>query len=364
LDRRITEARIPIKPITIERNPYNAETPPQALRKDITSTSYFYVRNHFRAPIIDAASWRLKITGAVEHELTLSLKEIKSLRAKTLSVTLECAGNGRTHMTPCPPGTPWRDGAIGTATWTGVPLRSLLAKTHPTRNAIEVLFRGADHGLEEEGGGNRLSFFERSLPLAIAEEEDVILAYKMNGRPLDRMHGYPLRLIVPRWYGVASVKWLKEICVLREPFRGWFQTQRYVYQHAYESKAQKKNNFAPVREMRVKSLILEPNERANLALGESHVVSGLAWSGQAEIKKVLIRINRSNWKQANLLGHNNVSPYTWRRWSIDWKPRKRGEFTITSKASDKLDNAQPAHQVLNLHGYGYNTQDSIKVKVT
>ena len=339
-----------ISPITVTKRPFNAETPAEALHDNITPNNSFYVRNHFAVPTIDLSKWRLRITGAVKNDLVLSLRDIMTMRPKRVAVTLECAGNSRTRMQPVPAGTPWRDGAVGTAWWTGAPLRELLKKAVPIDRAIEVLFTGADRGTED---GQRLSF-QRSLPLREAFNEDVILAYRMNGRPLPRIHGFPIRVIVPRCYGVASVKWLTKIEVLAEPFRGWFQTEQYVYSDAG------KQHVEPVSQMRVKSLIVEPREDAVLRHGRSYAVSGLAWSGFGEVTKVEVRFNDSHWRTANLL-NDDLGPYAWRRWSIDWAPPKSGAYWLMSRAFDSSKNVQPLTPVWNLYGYAYDTVTPRKV---
>jgi len=338
-------------PITIEETPYNAETPGDALKSDVTPTSAFYVRNHFKAPKIDASDWRLRIAGAVRRELTLTLREIKAMKKKTLLVTLECAGNGRARMRPVPSGTSWQDGAQGTSRWTGVPLAELLKRVGLKRGACEVLFRGADSGYE---GGRRLHF-ERSLPVREALAKNVLLAFEMNGSALPGVHGYPLRLIVPGWYGMASVKWLVEVVVLEEPFQGWFQAARYVYSDADN------RTSAPVRQMRIKSVIVQPGEGARVRQGRQCVVSGLAWSGSGPIDRVEFRSDSTKWMRASL--GEVMEAHAWRRWSVRWVPRRRGSHTLMSRAFDARGDAQPLAHVWNLHGYGYNSVTKVKVRV-
>ena len=341
------------RPTLIERRPYNAETPLKVLAKsDITANSSFYVRNHFMVPRINSSRWKLQVKGAVERQLELSVNEIRSLPSRTLTVTMECAGNSRIRMNPTPPGTPWRDGAIGTATWTGVPLRELIESARPLRGTVEVAFKGADHGME---AGQHLAF-ERSLPLEDAVVEDVILAYEMNGRPLPRVHGFPLRLIVPGWYGVASVKWLTEISLLREPFRGWFQSSRYIY--ADRTKVAQ----GPVSRMKVKSLILEPAEGARIRCNRKQIVSGLAWSGFGTVSKVEVRVNNSRWRRARIIG--NQGSYGWRRWITTLIPREPGNYTLLSRATDSEGNTQPLSESWNFFGYGYNTVAPVRIQVS
>ena len=264
--------------------------------------------------------------------------------AKRLLVTMECAGNGRSMMQPLPSSTPWRDCAVATAEWLGVPLRTVLEKAQIEENVLEVLFLGGDAGVE---GGREVSF-ARSLPLEEAMHDDVILAYKMNGHPIPLMHGFPVRLIVPGWYGMASVKWLTEIRALSEPYKGYFQKDRYVY-------ATSRNmTDSPVSRIRVKSLILEPSEGAVVKLGKPLKVSGLAWSGSGRIRKVEFRTQETDWT-ATRLSHDDLGPYAWSRWSINWRPKANGRYVLTSRAFDEVGASQPEDPVWNIHGYGYNS---------
>lgn len=338
-------------PVIVEEEPFNAETPEHALSSDITPTSEFYVRNHFEAPKISLSEWRLRVTGAVRNKLTLSLGDVKAMKRKTSTVTLECAGNSRRRMRPTPGGTPWGDGAVGTNEWTGVPFAELLRRAGPKRAACEVVFRGADSG--DEGG--RKMRFERSLPLKDALSKEVLLAFGMNGRPLPILHGYPLRLVVPGWYGMASVKWLEEVEVVARPFKGWFQSARYVYTDS-DSDAS-----TAVQRMKPKSLIVEPRGGVRVALGVPLKVSGLAWSGSGGVDRVEFRSGSGGWRRARL--DVAKGPYAWRRWSVIWVPKRRGTYNLASRAFDGAGDAQPLAPVWNLHGYGYNTVTKVSVRV-
>jgi DMSO/TMAO reductase YedYZ molybdopterin-dependent catalytic subunit len=292
------------------------------------------------------------VAGAVQIPLTTSLPQLRQMEKKTVVVTLECAGNGRTRMQPAPPSTPWQDGALATAQWTGVSLRDLIEQAGPKEESVEVLFVGADAGLE----AGRDLVFERSLPITEALREEVILAYEMNGHPLPKIHGYPLRLIVPGWYGMASVKWLTEIRVLTLPFQGYYQKERYVYSEAPQAPS------PPVNRIRVKSLILEPVEQSTLKRGKSYMVTGLAWSGWGKVTKVQFRTHNSDWRDAQLNGLD-LGPYAWRRWSVPWTPERRGRYVLLSRACDETGGQQPKEPVWNLHGYGYNTISTRTVRV-
>src|SRR5918993_2687855 len=200
--------------------PFNAEAPPEALAADVTPTNLHYVRSNFAVPAHDGT---LEVGGAVQNPTSLTLQDLRALPAIDRAVTLECAGNGRLEMRPLPIGEPWGDYAVSTAMWTGARLSDVLAQAAPSAEGVDVRFEGADRGAYHLSSilpgtsGDDLSFV-RSLPLALATDAsaEVLVAYEMNGEPLNADHGAPFRLIVPHWYAVASVKWLKRIDVLTE----------------------------------------------------------------------------------------------------------------------------------------------------
>ncbi len=194
----------PLKLSTVTDMPFNAETPLSALLDEVTDSELVYIRNHFEAPNIEAADWSLQVGGSVDFPQTLSLSDIRALPLKTLTMTLECAGNGRVSMDPAPPGTPWGYGAVSIVEFAGTSLSNLLDLAGVLEGAVEVVFHGADKG---EAMPGRTEQYIRSLPLEVALQRDVILAWEMNGKQLSVNHGFPLRLVVPGWYGMASVKW-------------------------------------------------------------------------------------------------------------------------------------------------------------
>ena len=204
----------------------NRGMPLEALRYDLTPTGLHYLLVHFDIPGVDLDSWRLEVNGLVGRSLSLSLDEIRERPSVTLRVTMECAGNGRARLHPRPVSQPWLVEAIGTAEWTGTSLRGVLGEAGPNPEAVELVFSGADHGVQ----GDVEQDYQRSLTLAEATRPEVLLAYGMNGRPLEPQHGAPLRLIVPGWYGMTSVKWLTRIEAVAKPFDGYQQAVSYRYQ--------------------------------------------------------------------------------------------------------------------------------------
>ena len=216
----------PLTPEELQLSARNHSMPLEALRREVTPPGLHYVLTHFDIPDIDSPTWHLRIRGAVERTLELGMAALRRAPAITVPVTLECAGNGRSLLEPRPLSQPWVLEAVGTAHWTGVPLAYLLGKAGVLPDALEVVFTGADAGVQ----GGVPQHYARSLPVREALRPDVVLAYKMNGAELPPQHGYPLRLVVPGWYGMASVKWLESIEVARAPFTGFQQQVAYRYQ--------------------------------------------------------------------------------------------------------------------------------------
>jgi DMSO/TMAO reductase YedYZ molybdopterin-dependent catalytic subunit len=332
----------------------NEETPLRALAEPLTPTADFYQRTNFLVPEIDPETWTLAVHGAVRQPLALGLDELRRMPARTVTMTMECAGNGRTRMTPVPPGHPWELGAVSTARFTGVPLRDVLERAGVDRNAVEVAFAGADAGVTETGLPAR---FERSLPLDRAMDPDVLLAWEMNGEPLPPPHGFPLRLVVPGWYGVASVKWLAEIRVLDAPFDGFFQAERYIYRGEAGVV-----DGTPVTRMRVRALIAQPGDGERLPAGAATEIRGTAWSGEAPVRRVEVSVDGgATWQDARL--GESESPYAAVPWSLAWTPPHAGRHLLLARATDDAGNVQPLEPVWNELGYGNNVVQRVEVEV-
>src|SRR5438552_5311563 len=200
----------------------NHGMPLEALRYDVTPVGLHYLLIHFDVPEAPP-DWRLRVDGRVGKPLALTLDELRARPAVRRTVTMECAGNGRARLEPHVVSQPWLAEAVGTGEWGGTPLRGLREEVEPLEEAVEVVFSGLDRGID----GDVEQAYERSLPLADALGGDALLAYELNGEPLPRQHGFPLRLVVPGWYGMASVKWLARIEISERPFEGYQQTQAY-----------------------------------------------------------------------------------------------------------------------------------------
>jgi DMSO/TMAO reductase YedYZ molybdopterin-dependent catalytic subunit len=261
-----------------------------------------------------------------------------------MTVTLECAGNGRSFLTPRVGGEQWALGAVSTAEWTGVPLAEVLDRAGVESGALEVVFRGADGPAKDDNGANS---FARALTLDEVRESGALLAYAMNGEPLPRQHGHPLRLIVPGWYGVASVKWLAGIEVIGDSFSGYFQTEKYVYQWEREGQLVTE----PVRQQKVRALITQP-AADQVADAGTLAVRGLAWSGVAPIAGVEVSVSGQAWRPARLLGQ--PSRYAWQRWELITRVDRPGRAAIRARATDMAGRIQPEQPEWNRLGYGNN----------
>ena len=332
----------------------NRGMPLEALRFDVTPAGLHYLLIHFDIASGDEALWRLEVGGQVREALSLGMAELKAMPAQTLRVTLECAGNGRGHVSPRYPSVPWLEEGVSTADWTGVPLSAILRHAGLAATAKEVVFHGADRGIDRGVEHD----FARSLPADEARSDSVLLAYAMNGAPLPPQHGAPLRLVVPGWYGMASVKWLRRIEVLDRPFDGLQQAGSYHF------KTSALDPGVPCRRIRVNSAVLPPGipdfyTRQRVLDAGPVSVTGRAWSGEAPIRKVEFALD-GRWREAQLLPLSG--PHAWRGWSFHWQA-ERGEHELASRATDDLGNVQPLDPVWDLGGFGNNSVHRVTVTV-
>jgi DMSO/TMAO reductase YedYZ molybdopterin-dependent catalytic subunit len=327
----------------------NRGMPLEALRYERTPDGLHYLLIHFDMPAADAATWQLDVCGQV-----LGLEEIQAMPARTLRVTLECAGNGRGQLAPRYPSVPWLEEGVSTADWTGVPLAQLLRRARIGADVREIAFHGVDRGIDAGVEHN----FARSLPLAAAMHDDVLVAYAMNGAPLPPQHGAPLRLIVPRWYGMASVKWLAKIEALDRAFDGLQQARSYHFRRLAGERGE------PCTLMRVNSLMAPPGipdfytRRRIVEAGRVEIV-GRAWSGAAPIARVQFAVN-GNWQDAQLEAHDDA--LRWRKWTAAW-PAPVGEHELSCRASDAGGNTQPLEAPWDLSGFGNNAVQRVAVTV-
>jgi DMSO/TMAO reductase YedYZ molybdopterin-dependent catalytic subunit len=336
-------------------DPLNGETSiPDLAGGMVMPTDRFYLRDHFPIPDLDGEHYRLSVCGLVERPLEVSLSDLHNMPSESRVVTLECAGNGRSFFDPAPPGEPWGLGAVSTAEWTGVPLIELLDRAGVQPGATEVVFRGADGG--NCAGVDAPIRFERSLSFDQIRETGALLVYSMNGEPLSAPHGYPLRLIVPGWYAVASVKWLTEIIVTDRAFDGYFQATKYWYEWVRDGREERE----PVAMLNVRALIVAPGSGMNVPLGET-AIRGVAWSGAASIAKVEVSLNDGPWTEARLIGEGRRGAWQW--WELLASLEDVGPLVVRARATDLSGRTQPDQAEWNRLGYGNNSVHTVAAQV-
>jgi len=331
-----------------------------SLVDEITPTNKFFIRSHFAVPALTRDDWRLTIGGCVEREVVLDYEELRTLPHRDLVVTMECAGNSRSTVRPKPEGVLWGHGAVSTGHWRGVPLWLVLDRAEVRPTAVEVVLRGADRGKEPGHPGDLA--YEMSIGVEKALHPDTLLVDEMNGASLSPSHGFPVRVIVPGFYGMASVKWLTHVEVLDRPFEGYFRTRAYAYiregQRTHEPKL-------PASSIRVKSLINWPREGQILAPGP-HVIRGMAWSGDASIARVDVSISPPTgagevWKPARVRPVS--SRYAWSHWELLCDLPDPGFYVIRARATDELGNSQPVQAEWNFRGIGNNSIHCVPIEV-
>ena len=327
----------------------------ETLALDITPTGCHYLLNHFDVPLLDSKAHKLKFSGSFETPFEMLMAEIMALPAITIPVTMECAGNGRAGVSPRSHSMPWMYEAVGTSEWTGTKLAPLIETACPKNGVVEISFTGADYGYDM----GEPHFFGRSLTLAQINELDVLLVYAMNGAPLLPQHGAPLRIIVPGWYGMASVKWLTNITALNEPYDGYQQVKTYRF------KLHKDDPGIPIQTIRVKSLMIPPGvpdwstRKRFVSAGVVDLV-GRAWSGDGvPIVEVEVEV-AGEWRKAKL--SEKKDRYAWQKWTFSWQAEP-GEYILRCRASDMNGNIQPLDPPWDQAGFANNAAQRVHVFV-
>lgn len=333
----------------------NPGLPLESLRHEITPVGQHYLLTHFDVPAIDPEEHRLRFDLGFDAPFELCLDDVRAMPARTIAVTLECAGNGRRGHSSRSVSMPWGNEAVGTAEWTGTPLAPLIERAQPTSGTSEIAFFGLDRGFDD----GVLHNFGRSLRIEQIAEREVLLVYEMNGQPLLAQHGAPFRLIVPGWYGMASVKWLSRVEALSEPFQGFQQAHNYRYRQ------EKGEPGKPITAMRVRSLMMPPgvpdwSTRARFLNPGKVTVQGRAWSGNGvPITKVEFGVD-DEWSQARL--QPGPGQYAWTGWQAEWDAGP-GQYLLKCRATDANGAVQPLEPPWDVAGFGNNAVQTIPVLV-
>jgi DMSO/TMAO reductase YedYZ molybdopterin-dependent catalytic subunit len=334
----------------------NSGLPLEALRYDVTPAGLHYLLIHYDVPAVDPAAWALDVDGRVATPLRLTLSELQARETVTTRVTLECAGNGRARMHPRPVSQPWLVEAVGTAEWTGTPLAPLLREAGLLDGAVSVVFTGADHGIER----GEEQDYQRSLRIGDALSSEVLLAWEMNGQPLPPQHGFPLRLVVPGWYGMASVKWLTTVTVLDSEFEGY-------QMRAYRRRQEQGEEGEPLTRIDPRALVMPPGfpdfmSRTRFVRAGRVVLEGRAWSGWAPVDAVEVSTDRgASWHAAAV--EPAPSPRSWSRWTSVWEPQP-GRYVLSARARDASGRVQAVGQNWNRGGFANPLVQQVVVVVT
>jgi DMSO/TMAO reductase YedYZ molybdopterin-dependent catalytic subunit len=312
-----------------------------AVKGLVTKNVDFFIRNHFTTPTIREDKWSLEISGMVSKPMKLSYSDLLLAQSVRRPLTLECAGN------------PSGGGGVSTAIWSGVSLGELLKQAGLQAGARTVVFYGADSG--EDEGVPAGTHFARAIPLEKALDLGTLLAYEMNGAPLPADHGFPLRALVPGWYGMDSVKWLTRVEVLQEPFKGYFQQERYVAVKA-------NGDRQTITRMRINSKFLRPSNEEEIR-GKTYRLEGVAWAGEGKVSKVELRFDGAGAWQPATLAESPVA-MVWTAWSFEWQISRPGPHTLEVRAVDEEGHAQPdARDPDRKDAYELNTPQRITVSV-
>ncbi len=356
-------ARFPEKTelILLTDRPPQLETPIHYFRQDLTPNEAFFVRWHLEGipTSVDLRTFRLNVTGHVRQPLQLSVDELRSSFDPISIVAVnQCSGNSRSFFEPRVPGGQWKHGAVGNAKWTGVPLKSILDRAQVQPGAVDVSFNGLD-------APPLLSVadFVKALSIDHARDGEVMVAYAMNDQPLPMMNGFPLRLVVPGWYGTYWVKALSEITVLPQPFSNFWTDKAYripAGPNGTESPKDLAKDTIPINRFNVRSIFVRPDHEM-LHSGASTEIEGVAFDSGYGIQRVEVSTDGgATWADARL--NPEIGKYSWRRWRALWTPRKRGQYRLMARATNAVGDTQSKEQ-WNRSGFMWNVIQQVDVKV-
>ena len=347
--------------ILLTSRPPQLETPMKYFETAITPNDAFYVRYHIYPPAdIDVSQWRLRIGGQVEHELQLSIDDLRNGFPQTSIVAVnQCSGNSRGYSSPRVFGGQWANGAMGNAEWKGVRLRDILSKAGVKQGAVDVTFDGLDKPQMPS-----VPDFVKSLSVSHAmEDPNVLVAYEMNGQPLPLLNGFPARLIVPGWYATYWVKNLSDINVLDHPFDGFWMTKAYLIPDTpcgcIEPGAAPAH-AVPINRMNVRSFLISTQEGALIPVNRETVMKGIAFDGGYGIQDVFVSTDSGETWRRGTLGRD-WGNYSFREWSFNWTPRRPGKYVLMVRAVNRVGESQPDQRIWNPAGYMQNFVERVGV---
>ena len=310
------------------KNPNRPMVQWEELQSWLTSNESVYVVSHYNTPAVAAEAWRLELGGLVERARTFTLAELQQRPFKEIQATLECGGNGASKAFM---------GAVANVKWGGTPLGPLLKECGIKARGSEVVFFGGDQKKEKVRETEVEVRFSRSLSLTDAMQEKILLAWEMNGKPLGKEHGFPLRLVVPGWYGIAWVKWLARIEVHDRRFMSKYMGREYVTIRGEESDGHVLYRETSVSWMNVKSIVARVLRLPDGTLR----IHGAAWTDGTPLQSVELKIDEGKWQPVKL-AESPRAEFAWTFWTFDWKNAPAGEHTLVSRATDANGAVQPA----------------------
>lgn len=348
--------------ILLTSRPPQLETPLHYFKELITPNEALFVRWHLAniPTSVDLSRWRLNIGGNTEKELQLSMDDLKKLEKINYTAVIQCSGNGRKFFEPMVPGGQWENGAMGNVTWTGARLKDILNMAGIKAGSVDVSFNGLDSAPLPATPD-----FVKGLSVDKAVEDDIIVAYEMNGEPLTMLNGFPARLIVPGWYATYWMKALTDIKVLTQPFEEfWVKPAYRIPDNACgcvePGTAPKKT--VPITRMTTRSVIVTPTQGSGLKAKQSVEVMGVAFSGGYGIRDVVVSVdNGKTWNTARL--GRDLGKYSWVQWFYTWQPATPGKYTVMAKATNSIGESQPFESLWNPSGYLWNKIEKIEVNV-
>jgi sulfite dehydrogenase len=348
--------------ILLTTRPPQLETPFAVFNEGLlTPNDAFFVRYHLaQVPTsIDPDKFTLAVKGKVNSPLTLSLADLKTkFEPVEIIAVNQCSGNGRGFSTPRVAGGQMGNGAMGNARWKGVRLKDVLAKAGVAASAKQVTFNGLDSPPVE-----KVPDFVKALELDQALDEDTILAYEMNGEALPMLNGFPLRLIVPGYFGTYWVKHLNEITILDEPFTGYWMDPAYRIPDnpcACVEPGTTPKKTKPIARFNVRSFITSLADADKVVAGHDLTVRGIAFDGGYGITEVLFSEDGGkSWREAQL--GKDLGKYSFREWTIPFKPERAGAYELKVKATNRIGQSQPTQPLWNPAGYMRNVVEAVKV---
>jgi sulfite dehydrogenase len=348
--------------ILLTSRPPQLETPMSYFKNVITPNKAFYVRYHIPPPeSVDLNAWRLKIGGNVRQPLSLSMEELRSkFTSRRIVAVNQCSGNSRGRFSPRVFGGQWGDGAMGNAAWTGVSLQDLLDRAGLKDGSLQVTFNGLDQPVLPQTPD-----LVKALTVGhIQSNPDIMIAYEMNDEALPMLNGFPARLVVPGWFGTYWVKNLADINVLDSEFQGfWFKTAYRIPDNpcACVLPGMKPAGTVPINRMDVRSFIISPAQGDRVKTGLATTIQGIAFDGGYGISDVVVSTNGGQtWKTAKL--GSELSPYSFRAWSFEWKPPRAGEYRLMARATNRFGESQPLEPRWNPSGYMRNVVEKVEVR--